>query len=61
MSILTVKQLTKQFGGLIANNNIDMDVQKGQLQLLSDRTVQGKQHCLTWSQGCINRRAVIFY
>ncbi|CUA80222.1 ABC transporter ATP-binding protein [Anoxybacillus suryakundensis] len=42
MSILTVKQLTKQFGGLTANSNINMDVQKGSITAVIGPNGAGK-------------------
>lgn len=32
MSFFTVKKLSKNFGGLIANNSIDLDVEKGEIR-----------------------------
>ncbi|ANB60784.1 ABC transporter ATP-binding protein [Anoxybacteroides amylolyticum] len=42
MSILTVKNLTKQFGGLVANSNIDMEVQKGSITAVIGPNGAGK-------------------
>ncbi|ANB55729.1 ABC transporter family protein [Anoxybacillus sp. B7M1] len=42
MSILTAKNLTKQFGGLVANSNIDMDVEKGSITAVIGPNGAGK-------------------
>jgi branched-chain amino acid transport system ATP-binding protein len=42
MSILTVKNLTKQFGGLVANSNINMEVQKGSITAVIGPNGAGK-------------------
>ena len=43
MSILEVRNLTKKFGGLTANQDVSMTVEKTQLQPLLDRMVLEKQ------------------
>ncbi|WP_027408100.1 ABC transporter ATP-binding protein [Anoxybacteroides tepidamans] len=42
MSILTVKNLTKQFGGLVANSNINMEVQQGSITAVIGPNGAGK-------------------
>ncbi|WP_017756677.1 ABC transporter ATP-binding protein [Calidifontibacillus oryziterrae] len=42
MSILTVKNLTKAFGGLVANNDISMDVKKGSITAVIGPNGAGK-------------------
>ena len=48
-SVLKVENVTMQFGGVIAVDNMNLEVKKGEIVSLIDRTVQARRRLLTSS------------
>ncbi len=50
MALLKATALTKRFGGLAANNAIDLEVPEGSLLPSSGRTGRARPRSSTWSR-----------
>ena len=47
MALLDVKDLTKRFGGLVANKDISLSVEAGEIVAIIGPTGRARAHCST--------------
>lgn len=54
-NVLRLENITMQFGGVIAVNDLSLDVNKGEIVSLIGPNGAGKTTVSTWSPACMSR------
>ena len=61
LALLEIRNLTKQFGGLVVLDRLDMDVREGEILGIIGPNGPGRQHSSAWLPVFLSRRKAKYY